>query len=54
MKSEIDLIKRIEAYLYQEMSADESFAFEQERKTNANLDHQVIAHLEFLKTLAEV
>ena len=51
MKSEIDLIKRIEAYLYQEMSADEVIAFEQERKANADLDHQVIAHLDFLKTL---
>lgn len=51
MNSEIDLIKKIEAYLYQEMSAEQATAFEQERTTNAHLDHQVIAHLEFLKTL---
>lgn len=51
MKSEIELIKKIEAYLYHEMSADEVTSFEQERKNDAALDHKVIAHLDFLKTL---
>ncbi|HTN18907.1 MAG TPA: serine protease [Pelobium sp.] len=51
MKSEIDLIKKIEAYYYQEMTAEEAVAFEEERKTNSGLDHKVIAHLDFLKTL---
>lgn len=51
MKSEIDLIKKIEAYLYQEMSADEALEFEKERQTDASLDHKVNAHLDFLKTL---
>ncbi|MBD3749719.1 MAG: trypsin-like peptidase domain-containing protein [Sphingobacteriales bacterium] len=51
MKSEIDLIKRIEAYLFQEMSEEELVAFENERKSNAELDHKVVAHLDFLKTI---
>ncbi|HEX7367806.1 MAG TPA: serine protease [Pelobium sp.] len=51
MKSEIDLIKRIEAYYYQEMAAEEVIAFEAERKADADLDRKVIAHLDFLKTL---
>lgn len=51
MKSEIDLIKRIEAYLFQEMSDEELLTFEKERKDNAELDHKVVAHLNFLKTI---
>ncbi|WP_017258327.1 S1C family serine protease [Pedobacter arcticus] len=51
MKSEIDLIKRIEAYYSHEMTAEEALAFEEDRKTNSALDHKVIAHLDFLKTL---
>ncbi len=51
MKSEIDLIKRIEAYYNQEMTADEAIAFDAERKSDAALDHKVLAHLDFLKTL---
>lgn len=51
MKSEIDLIKRIEAYYYQEMTTEEVISFEEERKTDTALDHKVIAHLDFLKTL---
>lgn len=51
MKSEIDLIKKIEAYYYQEMNTDEFIAFEQERKASKALDEKVTAHLEFLKTL---
>ncbi len=51
MKSELDLIKRIETYLYNEMSADDLATFEQERQTNAALDQKVVEHLDFLKTL---
>nr|WP_294893900.1 serine protease [uncultured Pedobacter sp.] len=51
MKSEIDLIKRIEAYYNQEMTAEDAVAFEEERKSDTALDHKVIAHLDFLKTL---
>jgi hypothetical protein len=51
MKSEIDLIKKIESYLFEEMSAEELAAFDLERKANSALDHKVIAHLDFLKTL---
>lgn len=51
MKSEIDLIKRIEAYYYQEMTSDEANLFEGERKSDATLDEKVIAHLDFLKSL---
>ncbi len=51
MKSEIDLIKRIEAYYYQEMTADEAISFDEERKSDAILEQKVIAHLDFLKTL---
>jgi S1-C subfamily serine protease len=51
MKSELDLIKQIETYLYNEMSADDLVAFDQERKANAALDQKVVDHLDFLKTL---
>lgn len=51
MKSEIDLIKKIEAYYYQEMTVDEVAAFEEERRNSDALEHKVIAHLDFLKTL---
>lgn len=51
MKSEIDLIKRIEAYLFQEMTEEEIQAFEKERKSNAALDHKVVEHLDFLKAI---
>ncbi|MFC5284728.1 S1C family serine protease [Pedobacter alpinus] len=51
MKSEIELIKKIESYLYQEMSTEEVLSFEEERKNDATLDLKVITHLDFLKTL---
>ncbi len=51
MNSEIDLIKKIESYLHQEMSAEEAVSFEKERKSNSALDHKVISHLDFLKSL---
>ncbi|MEO5910494.1 MAG: serine protease [Pelobium sp.] len=51
MKSELDLIKRIEAYLFQEMTEEEIQAFDKERKSNAALDHKVVEHLDFLKAI---
>ncbi len=51
MNSELALIKRIEAYLYQEMSDEEMMQFEQERAEQPDLDSKVIAHLDFLKSL---
>jgi S1-C subfamily serine protease len=51
MRSELDLIKRIEAYLFEEMSNSEIAIFENERKNDAALDHKVVAHLDFLKSL---
>ncbi|RKD14342.1 protease Do [Pelobium manganitolerans] len=51
MKSEIDLIKRIEAYYYHEMNDVEIAEFENERRADASFDHKVVAHLDFLKTL---
>ena len=51
MKSELDLIKRIEAYLFEEMSDEEIAIFEKERKNDAALDHKVVAHLDFLKSI---
>lgn len=51
MTNELELIKRIEAYLYQEMTEAELIAFEQERKVNAALDQKVIEHLELLQAI---
>ena len=51
MKSEIDLIKRIEAYLFEEMSDSDITDFEKERKNDAALDHKVVEHLDFLKSI---
>lgn len=51
MESELDLIKKFEAYLHQELSADDLIAFEQERKNNASFEQKFIAHLSFIKDL---
>jgi serine protease Do len=51
MESEIDLIKKIEAYLFQELSEKEKADFENQRSTNPALDHKVVEHLNFLKTI---
>lgn len=49
--SELELIRKIEAYLYQEMTEEEAIAFEQERRQNASFDDKVVVHLEFLKSV---
>lgn len=51
MTNELELIKKIEAYLYQEMTEAELIAFEQERKVNAALDQKVVEHLGLLQTI---
>ncbi len=52
MKSEIDL-SHIEAYLNGELSAAESTQFEVLRRDNPDIDHQVVAHQNFLSQLIE-
>ncbi|MFD1630444.1 S1C family serine protease [Pseudopedobacter beijingensis] len=51
MFSELDLIKRIEAYLYKEMNEDERIKFKLERQQNPALDQKVVEHIEFLKSV---
>ena len=51
MKSEIELIKEIEAYLFQEMDAKQVSDFENERKQNSSFDQKVSDHLSFLQSL---
>ncbi len=51
MESEIDLIKKIEAYLFQELSENEKNDFENQRSNNPALDHKVVEHLNFLKNI---
>lgn len=51
MESEIDLIKKIEAYLFQELNEKEKADFDNQRSTNPALDHKVVEHLNFLKTI---
>lgn len=51
MTSEFELAKKIEAYLYKEMSEEDMREFEMERSTNAALDQKVVEHLEFLKSV---
>ncbi|TAH00122.1 MAG: serine protease [Sphingobacteriales bacterium] len=51
MDSELDLIKKIEAYLFQELSEKEKLNFEDLRSTNPALDNKVVEHLNFLKNI---
>ncbi len=51
MESEIDLLKKIESYLFQEMSEKEVIDFEYQRSINSSLDNKVIEHLSFLKSI---
>lgn len=53
MKSEIDLLNQIEAYLNGELSEAEHAEFEELRRTNPSIDHQVVAHQNFIKNLKE-
>lgn len=51
MESEIELIKKIEAYLFQELNEKEKADFDHQRNTNPILDNKVVEHLAFLKTI---
>ncbi len=51
MRSEIDLMSTIEAYLNNELSHEEKIAFEKLRAENPVIDHQVVQHLTFLKNI---
>ncbi|MBK0382376.1 trypsin-like peptidase domain-containing protein [Pedobacter sp. SD-b] len=51
MKSEIDLIKEIEAYLFKEMDAKQAADFEDERISNPSFDKKVTEHFNFLQSL---
>ncbi len=51
MTSELELIRKIEAYLNEEMSEDDMRKFEEERDANAALDQKVVEHVEFLKSI---
>ncbi|WP_423147345.1 trypsin-like peptidase domain-containing protein [Rubrolithibacter danxiaensis] len=49
----MELLERIEAYLRGEMSERERAEFEQQRRSDFELDHMVISHMNFLKQLEE-
>ncbi len=51
MRSETDLMSTIEAYLNNELSKEDKLAFEKLRAENPVIDHQVVQHLTFLKTI---
>ncbi len=51
MESEIELIKKIEAYLFQELNEKERADFDHQRNINPILDSKVVEHLAFLKTI---
>jgi serine protease Do len=53
MKSEIELLNLIEAYLKGELSAEEHAAFEKLRNDDASIDHKVVEHQNFINTIAE-
>ena len=51
MDSELDLLKKIEAYLFQELTEKEMADFDLQRSDNPALDQKVVEHLNFLKTI---
>ncbi|MDF3077386.1 MAG: trypsin-like peptidase protein [Sphingobacteriaceae bacterium] len=53
MKGDIELFNKIEAYLKGEMSPTEHAEFDELRKNNPELDHQVVAHHNFVSQLTE-
>jgi len=52
MKSEIELINHIEAYLRGELSPEEQSSFEQLRNKDSEIDHKVVAHHNLMKQIA--
>lgn len=53
MKSEMELIEQIEAYLNGKMTEDERAAFEKLRLSDASIDQKVVEHQQFLLQLGE-
>ncbi|HCN84616.1 MAG TPA: serine protease [Sphingobacteriaceae bacterium] len=53
MKSEIELINQIEAYLRRELSPEEKSSFEKLRAQDPAMDTKVVAHLQLMKQIAE-
>jgi serine protease Do len=51
MESEIELLKKIEAYLFQELTEKEMAEFDLQRSLNSELDKKVADHLNFIKTI---
>ncbi|MGV3705248.1 MAG: S1C family serine protease [Arcticibacter sp.] len=49
----MDITERIEAYLQDEMSAEEAAAFEQLRASDPDLDQKVVMHEQFMKQIKE-
>jgi serine protease Do len=52
MKSELELINHIEAYLRGELSPEEHKAFEKLRNSDPELDHKVVAHHNLMNQIA--
>jgi S1-C subfamily serine protease len=53
MKSEIELINQIEAYLRGELSAEETAAFEKLRNEDPAIDHKVVEHQNFVNQITD-
>jgi serine protease Do len=53
MKSEIEIVSLIEAYLRNELSTEERGAFERLRNEDASIDHKVVEHESFINRMAE-
>jgi serine protease Do len=53
MKSDIELVNHIEAYLRGELSAEEKSSFEKLRAQDHTLDTKVVAHLNLMKQLSD-
>jgi len=53
MKSEIEILNLIEAYLKGELSPEERAAFEKLREEDASIDHKVVEHEYFMSIVAE-
>lgn len=52
MKSEMEMINRIEAYLRGELTAEERTAFDKLREEDPAVDHQVVEHQNFMNELS--
>ena len=53
MKSEIEILDLIEAYLEGKLSSEERIAFEKLRNEDASIDHKVVEHRSFLSNIGD-